>query len=41
MPVVSDPQRQYAESPGGILVPESCFTLDSVNSRTTQPIPGG
>lgn len=40
MPGINDQQRRFAKSPGGVLVPESCFTLDSSNSQTTQPIPG-
>lgn len=38
---INDQQRRFEKSPGGVLVPESCFTLDSPNSQTTQPIPGG
>jgi hypothetical protein len=38
---VSDPQRRFTESPGGVLVPDTCLTLDSLNSQTTWPIPGG
>ncbi len=41
MPGINDQQRRFAKSPGGVLVPESCFTLDSPNSQTTQPSPGG
>ncbi len=41
MPGINDQQRRFEKSPGGVLVPESCFTLDSSNSQTTQPIPGG
>jgi len=41
MPAVTDPQRRFTESPGGVLVPDTCFTVDSLNSQTTQPIPGG
>lgn len=40
MPGINDQQPQFAKSPGGVLVPESCFTLDSSNSQTTRPIPG-
>ncbi len=40
MPGINDQQRRFAKSPSGVLVPESCFTLDSSNSQTTQPIPG-
>lgn len=37
---INDQQLRFAKSPGGVLVPESCFTLDSSNSQTTQPILG-